>query len=206
MTTLDVPLILASGSRGRRELLSRAGYEFAVIPSDVPEPDDAVGGDIRKYVGQLAWEKARAVALNQERALVIAADTVGWHGGRVVGKPADREGARRIIAELAGTTHELWSGVALWLRPENWQLLWQERSLVRMAPMTVAEIEAYLDTRLWEGCSGAYALQMPHDPLLTVVEGTASNVIGLPMESLELMLRRLALPAAETSLPGPLCQ
>ena len=202
MTKLDVPLILASGSRGRRELLSRAGYEFAVIPSDIPEPDDAVGGDIRKYVGQLAWEKARAVALNRERALVIAADTVGWHNGRVVGKPLDRADAGRIIAELAGATHELWSGVCLWLRPENWQVLWQERSLVRVAPMTSDEIEAYLDTRLWEGCSGAYALQMPVDPLLTIVEGTASNVIGLPMETLAVMLATLLPASRRASAPG----
>ena len=198
MTTLDRPLILASGSRGRRELLARAGYQFTVMPSNVPEADDAVGGDIRKYVGQLAWEKARAVALAQERAVVIGADTVGWHHGRVVGKPLDRVDAGRILAGLAGTTHELWSGVCLWLRPENWQLLWQERSLVRVAPMTPSEIQAYLDTRLWEGCSGAYALQMPTDPLLTITEGTASNVIGLPMESLELMLARLAGPSRPT--------
>ena len=124
--------------------------------------------------------------------LVIAADTVGWLDGRVVGKPDDEADARRIIAALAGTVHELWTGVCLWLRPGEWQLCWQERSLVRMAALTHAEIDAYLRTRKWEGCSGAYAIELPHDPFLTVESGTVSNVIGLPMESLTRALGWLA--------------
>lgn len=185
-------LILASGSLGRRELLKLHGYEFEVRPSDIDEPTEARLGDVRHYVAELAWLKASAVAGTVDSGLVIAADTVGWQHGRVVGKPEDEADARRIITSLAGTTHELWSGVCLWHRPTDWQLTWQERSLVRMKPLSEAEIEAYLQTRQWQGCSGAYAIRMPKDPYLTVEEGTVSNVIGLPMESLATALQALS--------------
>ena len=189
----DAPLILASNSRGRRELMTRAGYTFTVQPSDIPEPTDAVDGDIRHYVAELAWRKARAVAARLDSAIVIAADTVGWHNGHVVGKPDDEADARRIVRELAGTIHELWTGVCLWHRPTDQQYTWQELSRVAVAKMNDSDIDDYIQTRLWQGCSGAYALQLPTDPLLTIVEGTASNVIGLPMESLTVALQRVRL-------------
>jgi septum formation protein len=133
----------------------------------------------------LAWLKAAAVAPQVADGVVLAADTVGWLNGRVIGKPEGEADARRIIQSLSGTVHELWTGVCLWLRPGDRQLTWQERSLVRMKALSDAEIDDYLRTRKWEGCSGAYAIQMPDDPYLTVAEGSVSNVIGLPMESLE---------------------
>jgi septum formation protein len=178
-------LILASGSQGRRYLMEQAGYQFEVKPANIDEPTEARLGDCRHYVAELAWLKAAAVAQTVDDGLVIAADTVGWLHGKVVGKPDDEADARRIIQSLSGTVHELWTGVCLWLRPGDWQFTWQERSLVRMKPLTDAEIDAYLKTRKWEGCSGAYAIQLPDDPYLTVEEGSASNVIGLPMESLQ---------------------
>jgi septum formation protein len=182
--SLPFRLILASGSQGRRWLMEQAEYPFEVKPANIDEPTEARLGDCRHYVGELAWLKAEAVALKIDDGLVIAADTVGWLHGKVVGKPDDEEHARRIIKSLSGTVHELWTGVCLWLRPGNWQFTWQERSLVRMKALTDAEIDAYLKTRKWEGCSGAYAIELPRDPYLTVEEGSVSNVIGLPMESL----------------------
>lgn len=177
-------MILASGSLGRRQLMERAGYTFEVRPANIDEPTDARLGDCRQYVGELAWLKAQTVAEKVSDGIVIAADTVGWQHGKVVGKPEDETDARRIISALASTTHELWTGVCLWVRPGDFQICWQELSRVQMKAMTNDAIEAYLKTRKWVGCSGAYAIEMPHDPLLTVVEGSISNVIGLPMESL----------------------
>jgi septum formation protein len=182
---LPFRLILASGSLGRRELLKFHGYDFEILPSHIDEPTEARLGDCRHYVGELAWLKAAAVAPTIDDGLVIAADTVGWLHGKVIGKPEDEADARRIIQSLSGTVHELWTGVCLWRRPGNFQLCWQELSRVRMKALSDEEIESYLKTRKWEGCSGAYAIEMPHDPYLTVVEGSTSNVIGLPMESLE---------------------
>jgi len=177
-------LILASGSRGRRELMEKHGYAFDVRVSNIHEPTEARLGDCRHYVAELAWLKAEAVAASTASGIIIAADTVGWQYGKVVGKPDDRDHARRIITALSGTTHDLWTGICLWVQPEGWQFTWQELSVVEMQSLGEAQIEAYLDTRLWEGCSGAYAIQQPTDPYLRVVRGSISNVIGLPMESL----------------------
>lgn len=181
---LPFRLILASGSFGRKCLMEQAGYPFEVKPANIDEPTEARLDDCRHYVGELAWLKAAAVAPQVNDGLVIAADTVGWLHGKVIGKPEDEADARRIIQSLSGTVHELWTGVCLWLKPGDWQFCWQERSLVRMKALSDAEIDAYLQTRKWEGCSGAYAIQLPHDPYLTVEDGSTSNVIGLPMESL----------------------
>jgi len=181
-------LILASGSPARRELMARLGVPLEVIPADVDEPLDAGGGDPRSYVAHIAWIKAAAVAPRIDRGIVIAADTVGWLDGRPVLKPADEADARRILTSLAGRVHELWTGVKLWRRPDDLQLSWQEMSRVTMKPMSPAQINEYLQTRQWVGCSGAYAIREESDPLLSV-EGSVTNVIGLPMETLTRYLR-----------------
>lgn len=182
-------LILASGSWGRRELMRFHGYEFEVRPSQIPEPTEAEDGDIRRYVADLAWRKAAAVAPSVSDGIVIAADTVGWQQGKVVGKPEDEADARRIITALSGTTHELWTGTCVWVRPGDFHIGWQEISEVAMVALSAQQIDDYLKTRKWEGCSGAYAIEMPHDPYISVVKGSVSNVIGLPMESLAKVLR-----------------
>jgi septum formation protein len=183
-TSLPFRLTLASGSQGRRYLLERAGYAFDVKPSNVPEPTEAVGDNIRDYVMHVAWTKAAAVGPTVSDGIVLAADSVGWIDGRVIGKPENEDDARRILQTLSGRVHELWTGVCLWRTGDGWQLQWQEVSRVKMKELTSAEIDAYLKTRRWEGCSGAYAIQEEGDPYLTVVEGSVTNVIGLPMESL----------------------
>jgi len=190
--SLPFRLILASGSRDRRKLLADAGYAFEVSPADIPEPRVAAYGDCRQYVQEVAWLKAAAVARKFDNALVLTADTVGWFNGEVIGKPDDEADARRIIRSLGGTIHELWTGVTLWKRPEDWQFSWQEVSKCRVKRFTDAELDAYIATNRWVGCSGAYSIDGPDDPYVRVVEGSVSNVIGLPMESLERMLMQAA--------------
>jgi septum formation protein len=185
-------LILASGSPARRELLSRAGYTFEVMPAAVDEPTGEGFSDPRTYVQTVAWLKAAAVAPRIDAGLILAADTVGWLDGKVIGKPADEADARRILTTLGGREHELWTGVALWRRPDDLQIAWQECSLVHFRKLTTAEMGAYLETRQWEGCSGAYAIQERDDPYVRLRAGSLSNVIGLPMESLERVLQWLA--------------
>jgi septum formation protein len=185
-------LILASASWGRRQLLEQAGWSFEVMPSHVDEPTGEGVTDIRGFVQQVAWLKAAAVAPRIDEGVVLAADSVGWINGQVIGKPADRDDARRILRLLSGAEHELWTGAILWRRPDNVQLAWQEASRVAFRSMSDQEIEAYLDTRQWEGCSGAYAVQGQDDPCVRVAEGTISNVVGLPMESLARLLPMIA--------------
>jgi septum formation protein len=183
-------LILASGSAARRELLERAGYDFTVQPAQIDEPTGAGVSDPRAYVHHVAWLKAAAVAPQVHDGIVLAADTVGWLNGQVIGKPADEADARRILTTLGGTVHELWTGVVLWRRPGDVQTAWQEVSRVRFKRLSDAELTAYLATRQWQGCSGAYAIQEKDDPFVQLVEGSLSNVVGLPMESLARILDR----------------
>jgi septum formation protein len=195
---LPFRLILASNSPARRDLLTRAGYPFTVQPASIDEPTEAGGGDARSYVQTIAWMKAAAVAAKVEEGVVLAADTVGWCDDRPVLKPYDAADARRILKLLGGRHHELWTGVCLWRQPDGLQVAWQELSRVHMKAQTDAEIDDYLQTRQWEGCSGAYAIREENDPLLTV-EGSVSNVIGLPMESLAAAFRAFT---ASTTLAG----
>lgn len=181
-------LILASGSQGRRQLLARAGYQFTVQPANIDEPTDAGFPDPRTLVQHISWLKAAAVVPKVEQGIVLAADTVGWLNGQVIAKPTDEADAHRILRLLSGTEHELWTGTVLWRRPDNIQLAWQEVSRVAFRALTDAELDTYLATRQWEGCSGAYAIQEDNDPYIRVVEGSVSNVIGLPMETLERVL------------------
>jgi septum formation protein len=176
-------LILASGSPARRELLTRFGYRFEICPANVDEPTEAGHGDPRSYVQTIAWMKAAAVAATVGDGVVLAADTVGWCDGRPVLKSEDEADARRILRMLGGRTHELWTGVCLWRKPDGVQLAWQEMTRVHMKAMSDAELDDYIRTRQWVGCSGAYAIKEDGDPLLTV-EGSVTNVVGLPMESL----------------------
>jgi septum formation protein len=179
-----IRLILASGSPARRDLLTRAGFEFTVRPAHIDEPTGEGFADPRTYVQTVAWLKAAAVAAHVADGLVLAADTVGWLDGQVIGKPADETDARRILTTLGGREHELWTGVVLWRRPDDLQLCWQELSRVFFKRLSPQELDDYLRTRQWEGCSGAYAIQETGDPFIRVLSGNVSNVIGLPMETL----------------------
>jgi septum formation protein len=185
---LPIRLILASGSTARRDLLTRAGYLFTVQPSHIDEPTGIGASDPRAFVQNVAWLKAAATAAQVSEGLVLAADTVGWLDGTIIGKPADEADARRILRTLSGREHELWTAVCLWSRPDDLQIAWQEVSRVTFAALSDVELSAYLETRQWEGCSGAYAIKEAGDPYVRVVSGSTSNVIGLPMESLEKIL------------------
>ena len=185
---LPFRLILASGSAARRDLLARAGYRFDVMPAHVAEPTGAGVTDIRRFVHEVAWLKAAAVAPRVAEGVVLAADTVGWVDGQVLGKPADEADARRILRLIGGRDHELWTGVCLWRRPGDWQVAWQERSVVHFRGLSDAELDVYLATRSWREHSGAYAILEEGDPYVRVVEGSVSNVIGLPTETLTRVL------------------
>jgi septum formation protein len=194
-----VRLILASASPARRELLGRLGLPFEVIVAGIDEPTGF--RDPRTEVQAVSWLKAAAVAPRVESGLILAADTIGWVDGGAVLKPADESDARRILTQLGGREHELWTGVTLWRRPDDAQLIWQERSLVHFAALSGEEMNRYLLTREWKNNSGAYAIREDGDPYVKVVEGSVTNVIGLPLETLR---ERLSWLVGETLAPLPL--
>jgi septum formation protein len=190
-TTASRRLILASSSPERRAMLERAGYSIDVIPSGIDEPTGQGFTNARHYVMTVSWLKAAAVAPQVEDGMIIAADTVGWLDGQVVGKPDDLDDARAILTSLSGREHELWTGVVLWRRPDGLQMVWQECTRLFFRKLSTQELDAYLATNTWVGRSGAYAIQEDNDPFLRIIEGSLTNVIGLPMESLRRNLELL---------------
>jgi septum formation protein len=182
--TLPFHLTLASGSRGRRYLLEKAGYTFDIHPADIDEPTRAEHGSCRQYVQHVSWLKAAAVAPKISEGVVLAADSVAWLDGEVIGKPDDAAHARRILQSLSGRVHELWTGVCLWRVSDGFQLIWQEVTLLKMCELSEADLDSYIASNRWVGASGAYSIQEEGDPYLSIIEGTMSNVIGLPLESL----------------------
>ena len=188
----DVPLILASSSPRRRELLRQAGYRFLVKAAPVDE--DAVDASLAPAVRveSLAYLKAMvAIEVHGLRAdLVLGADTAVELGGRMIGKPADEADARRILSELSGSEHHVLTGLALVDAAGGRRWIAHDSTAVRMRPMTADEIAAYVASGEAMGKAGAYALQETADRYVESIRGSWTNVVGLPMELLERMLKR----------------
>lgn len=190
MTVPKPRLILASGSPQRKRLLGDAGYEIDVIVPENDEPNPAAFSDAAAYVEHTAWLKARQVGGRVSNGIVLAADTVVALGGQIIGKPADRADARRILQRLSGSEHECLTGVCLWRRPEDFWIGGVEVTDLRMRQLSADELKSYLDSDRWIGKAGAYAIQDP-DPYVSIIRGSHSNVVGLPMELLARLLDRL---------------
>ncbi len=182
-------LVLVSASPRRSELLRQAGLEFTVWPAEIDEtplPGEPPG-DLAE---RLAMVKARALPAARRPTLAIAADTVVAIGGTILGKPRDREDARRMLGLLSGRTHDVITVVALRAMPE--ETVSSERCLSRVtfAPMSGQDIAWYAETGEGMDKAGAYALQGIGAFFVASIEGSYTNVIGLPLERLHPHLRR----------------
>lgn len=180
-------LILASASPRRCQLLLEAGYRLEVEPSDVAEPDPAPDISPAEYAAHLAWRKARAVAKRRQSGLILGADTVGVVDGQILTKPLDRDDAERMIRLQEGRDTQVITGLCLYrAEADEWKGTVEE-STVRFRRLSDLERTAYLESKRWEGKSGAYGVQ-DGDPFVSVVRGSFSNVVGLPLERLKRLL------------------
>ena len=177
------PLLLASASPRRRELLRELGLEFAVVPANVAESDAE-----QLSPGELcqlnAYRKARCVAKQHPDALVIGVDTIVCLGATVFGKPADLAEARRTLKRLQGMTHEVVSGVCLIGLRSHRERLFAVSTEVRFRPLTEEEIDRYLAAINPLDKAGAYAIQEKGEWIVESISGSFSNVVGLPLERL----------------------
>jgi septum formation protein len=180
-------LILASASSRRRQLLEAAGYVFEVDPSDIVEPDPASETTPAEYAAHLAWRKAMTVANRRRTGLILGADTVCVVGREILNKPFDRADAERMIRLQEGHDTDVITGLCLYRAERSEWIGAIEISVVRFKPLSEFERTAYLDSNRWEGKSGAYGVQ-DRDPFVSVVHGSFSNVVGLPMERLASLL------------------
>ena len=184
-------IILASQSPRRRALLEEAGYEFEVCPpAEEAESDSGVEEAVAETVARLALQKAASVAPGVAEGLVLSCDTLAECAGRVLGKPRDRQEAAEMLRCLSGQPHRVWTGVCLWRRPDDHKLLDYDCTELQMAAITDQQLDEYLESGQWEGKAGAFGYQ-DGLPWIEIVTGSASNVVGLPLELLERMLAKM---------------
>ena len=184
-------IFLASSSPRRQQLLREHGYDFEVIaPSEMAECGICSKETPPELVCRLAMQKAKDVALRFDRGLFLGADTVAECLGTILGKPANREHARQILQLMRGRVHHVYTGVCLWRRPDDVCSVQVDTTKLRMDELTDQQIEDYLETGDWAGKAGAFGYQDGLD-WVHIIAGSASNVVGLPMELLARMLANL---------------
>jgi septum formation protein len=177
------PLILASASPRRVELLRQLSLDFKVVPGNVPEVhhDQLTARELSQVN---AYRKARAVAKRFPDALVLAADTLVCLDTMLFGKPATLEEAYQMLEKLQGRTHQVVTGICLLHLREHRQAVFVESTSVTFQPLDAVKIRRYLNRVNPLDKAGAYAIQEEGDLIVEKIVGSYTNVVGLPLERL----------------------
>jgi septum formation protein len=191
-----VPVVLASASTARRDLLGRLLPDFEVVVAEVDEAR-ADAADPQALATKLARAKARRVAALRPDALVIGADTVAVCDGAVLGKPADADEAARMLRQLTQTPHEVLTALCV-VAPDGRERSTVARAEVHMHPMPERDIARHATSPGALERAGAYALA-PSDPNVERVEGSVTAVMGLPLDELAEVLAELYPECAENA-------
>ena len=191
---MSYELYLASASPRRRELLDMLGFSYRLL---LPNADEnSAETDPARLVAELAARKAEAAlellsAEERKNALIIGADTIVYANGEILGKPKDRADAVRMLRSLAGTTHAVYSGVAL-VKADG-TVSGSECTTVHFGDMSDGEIDAYVTTGEPMDKAGSYAVQGICSMWIDGIEGCHFNVIGLPIRKMYKMLREMGI-------------
>ncbi len=189
----SLPLILASASPRRRELLGGLGFAVECMPADIDE-SQRDGETPAAHVLRVAREKAGVVARRRADGPVLGADTIVVLGDKILGKPADRDDARRMLAALSGRTHTVLTAVCvIWNRREATHL---EAACVTFLALPPALLDWYLATGEGDDKAGGYAVQGLGGALIARIEGNVQAVIGLPLAALPALFARVDLEIA----------
>jgi len=182
-------IVLASASPRRKKLLSEAGCRFRV---SVPEIDEsafpAEGVNPCEYAKRLALAKAKNVAAKFPGCLVIGADTVVDFNGEIIGKPADSKEAEQIIRKLFSVPHKVITAVAIVRESDGTEIVESDTTIVYPKKLTDEQIAEHIKGESWRDKAGAYAIQENGDAFIERIEGSLTNVMGLPMELLQRLL------------------
>ena len=183
--------ILASASPRRRKLLTQAGYVFEVIPSEVDESGFSTEGvGAAEYAKRLALAKAQNVAQRFAERLVVGADTIVDFGGQIIGKAKDDKEAQEIIGRIFSIPHHVITGVAIVRLCDGVEVVESDSTTVYPRKMTKQQLTRHLASGSWRDKAGAYAIQEVGDEFVERIQGSLTNVMGLPMELLEKLLKR----------------
>jgi len=187
-----VSIILASASPRRRQLLAEAGYTFTFVCPDIDESAfSAERISPCEYAKRLALAKAKNVAAGHPDCLVIGADTVVDFNGEIIGKPTDAKEAEQIIKKLFSAPHKVITAVAIVRIVDGTEIVESDTTVVYPKRMTVEQIAEHIKSGSWRDKAGAYAIQEGGDEFIEKIEGSLTNVMGLPMELLQSVLAGL---------------
>ncbi|MBJ6751309.1 Maf family nucleotide pyrophosphatase [Geomonas anaerohicana] len=173
-------IVLASASPRRSELLESAGISFRVLPADICE-DQLPGEEPVDHVLRLAEGKARAAAGMTEGRFFLGADTIVLCDGEIMGKPKDHADAQRMLRKLSGVPHEVVTGFAIYDRERDDALVEAVRTKVFFKPLRDEEIDAYIATGCPFDKAGGYAIQGGAAHMVQKIDGSYTNVVGLPL-------------------------
>jgi septum formation protein len=194
---MDETLILASASPRRKELLEQIGLQFIAIPSNLEEtlnPDETPDDLVIRLSLDKAYEVARRPDISAR--WVIGSDTVVVCNGQILGKPADHQDAAAMLRQLSGTSHLVVSGYAVIDRQQQIDRTEAVITKVHFRQLTEAEIARYIATGEPADKAGAYAIQGIAACFVSGIEGSYTNVVGLPLCRLTLTLKELGVPLA----------
>ena len=183
-------IILASASPRRSELLESAGINFTVVPADIPE-EPFPGEEPVPHVLRLAEGKARAAAKIAAGRFYIGADTIVLCGGEIMGKPKDTADAERMLWKLSGIPHQVITGFAVYDRERDAAMVEAVTTRVWFKSLRDEEIHAYIATGCPMDKAGAYAIQGGAAYMVERIEGSYTNVVGLPLCEVVESLRRI---------------
>lgn len=180
-------LLLASASPRRREILTRAGYRFRIVPAEVTE-HEAEDADPREMVAHNAALKAEWVSARHPAATVLGADTTVFIDRTVLNKPRDAAEARAMLRRLSGRTHTVFTGLAIRRAADGLKLDRGVASEVTFKPLDEATIELYLSRVHTLDKAGGYAIQEHGDLIVAGFTGSLTNIVGLPEEETKQLL------------------
>jgi septum formation protein len=182
----NLKLILASASPRRKQLLTEAGYKFEVVISQVNESSfTTIGISPAEYAKKLALAKALDVAEKFPDSLVIGADTVVDFDGKIIGKASDAKHAEAITRMLFSKPHKVITGLAIVCKKRNLQIVEADTTVVYPKKLSEAQIAGHIAGGIWRDKAGAYAIQEQADAFVDHIDGSLTNVMGMPMELFE---------------------
>lgn len=188
--TSSSKIILASASPRRSELLESAGIRFDVVPGHIDETP-LPGEEPKAHVLRLAAEKAREVARREVARFFIGADTIVVCDHEIMGKPRDGADAERMLLKLSGVPHEVITGFAVYDRERDQVRSQAVTTRVFFKPLDLAEIRSYVATGCPLDKAGAYAIQGGAAYMVERIDGSYTNVVGLPLSEVVTVLREL---------------